>query len=93
MKRKSVYIIAGPNGSGKTTFANLFLPNYVECQNFINADLIARGLAPFNAPSMAFKAGRLVLQQIDDYVHAKSTDNHDEVIEDELFAKIQKTVR
>ena len=28
MKKKSVYIIAGPNGSGKTTFAKTFLPEY-----------------------------------------------------------------
>ena len=41
MKNKAVYIIAGPNGSGKTTFAKLFLPDYVNCPNFLNADLIA----------------------------------------------------
>ncbi|MCD4652808.1 hypothetical protein K8T06_02615 [bacterium] len=42
MKRKC-YIIAGPNGSGKTTFATEFLPVEAECLNFINADLIAQG--------------------------------------------------
>ncbi|MFZ5800897.1 MAG: hypothetical protein ACOY3D_05945 [Candidatus Omnitrophota bacterium] len=40
MKNKNVYIIAGPNGSGKTTFAKRFLPDYVNCPNFVNADLI-----------------------------------------------------
>ena len=35
------YIIAGPNGVGKTTFASTFLPKYADCKNFINADLIA----------------------------------------------------
>jgi len=50
MRRKSAncYIIAGPNGAGKTTFATEFLPLYVHCRNFINADLIARGLSPFD---------------------------------------------
>ena len=68
MKNKSVYIIAGPNGSGKTTFATMFLPGYVRCPNFVNADLIAKGLAPFEPRSASIKAGRLVLQQILDFV-------------------------
>jgi predicted ABC-type ATPase len=64
MKAKNVYIIAGPNGSGKTTFASTFLPEYAKCQNFVNADLIAQGLAPFSPRAAAMKAGRLVLEQI-----------------------------
>ena len=65
--KKNVYIIAGPNGSGKTTFARLFLPEYANCPNFVNADLIALGLAPFEPSSAAIKAGRLVLQQIHEF--------------------------
>ncbi len=67
MKNKAVYIIAGPNGSGKTTFAKSFLPDYVNCTNFVNADLIAQGLAPFEPRAAAIKAGKLVLQQIHEY--------------------------
>ncbi len=67
MKNKAVYIIAGPNGSGKTTFAKMFLPDYVKCPNFVNADLIAQGLSPFEPRAAAIKAGKLVLQQIDEY--------------------------
>lgn len=67
MITKNLYIIAGANGSGKTTFARLFLPNYVKCPNFVNADLIAQGLSPFNPNSAAIKAGKLVLQQIHDF--------------------------
>lgn len=40
------WIIAGPNGAGKTTFALEYLPQVAGCTNFINADLIAAGLAP-----------------------------------------------
>ncbi|MFH1854538.1 MAG: zeta toxin family protein [Candidatus Omnitrophota bacterium] len=66
MKSKNVYIIAGPNGAGKTTFAKRFLPQYAKCQHFVNADLIAQGLSPFSPRIAAMKAGRLVLEQIQD---------------------------
>jgi predicted ABC-type ATPase len=39
-------IIAGPNGAGKTTFSEQFLLGEADCPDFINADLIARGLSP-----------------------------------------------
>lgn len=64
MKAKNVYIIAGPNGSGKTTFAKKFLPQYANCKNFVNADLIAGGLSPFAPRSAAIKAGKLLLGEI-----------------------------
>ncbi len=65
--KPSVYIIAGPNGAGKTTFAREFLPNYADCKNFINADLIAQGVSPFSPEAAAFRAGRLMLEEIDLY--------------------------
>ena len=61
---QKILIIAGPNGAGKTTFATEFLPNEADCLTFVNADLIAAGLAPFAPDSVAFKAGRLMLQEI-----------------------------
>lgn len=67
MKIKDAYIIAGPNGSGKTTFAKTFLPEYAKCDRFINADLIAQGLSPFSPQQVAIKAGKLVLEQIREY--------------------------
>ena len=46
--QKKIIIIAGPNGAGKTTFAEEFLPKEANCPIFVNADLIAAGLAPFD---------------------------------------------
>jgi predicted ABC-type ATPase len=63
-KHPSVYVIAGPNGSGKTTFAREFLPNYVKTFEFINADLIAGGLSPFDPERGSILAGRIMLEQI-----------------------------
>lgn len=62
---KKILIIAGPNGAGKTTFAKTFLPLEAHTYRFINADLIAAGLAPFNPETASFKAARLMLQEID----------------------------
>lgn len=73
MKNKNIYIIAGPNGSGKTTFAKKFLPDYAKCLHFVNADLIASGLSPFSPQIAAMKAGRIVLEQLHDLT-SKDTD-------------------
>lgn len=67
MSDKKIVIIAGPNGAGKTTFAREFLPNEAGCPIFVNADLIAAGLSPFQPELAAIKAGRLMLEQIHGY--------------------------
>jgi predicted ABC-type ATPase len=61
---KRVLIIAGPNGAGKTTFAREFLPKEADCPVFIDADLIAAGLSPFDPARAAIRAGRLMLEEI-----------------------------
>lgn len=62
---RKIIIIAGPNGAGKTTFARSFLPEEAQLPRFINADLIAAGLAPFAPETAALKAGRLMLREIE----------------------------
>ena len=62
---RKVIIIAGPNGAGKTTFAREFLPHEAACPVFVNADLIAAGLAPFAPSSVAIQAGRLMLGELE----------------------------
>lgn len=64
---RKVIIIAGPNGAGKTTFAREFLPNEASCPVFVNADLIAAGLAPFAPETAAVQAGRLMLDALRRY--------------------------
>src|SRR5207237_780428 len=67
---RRIIIIAGPNGAGKTTFARQFLPNEAGCPNFVNADLIAAGLSPFDPDAAAVQAGRLMLAEIRRYLQA-----------------------
>lgn len=71
MQARKVIIIAGPNGAGKTTFAREFLPNEAGCPVFVNADLIAAGLAPFAPEKAAVQAGRLMLQELSRHFAAR----------------------
>ena len=66
-QEKKIIIIAGPNGAGKTTFAQEFLPKEAGCLVFVNADLIAAGLSPFAPERASFRAGRLMLEEIDNH--------------------------
>lgn len=66
----NVYVIAGPNGAGKTTFATEFLPDFVKCRQFLNADLIAAGLSPFAPETQNLRAARLQLSRIRELVTA-----------------------
>ena len=65
---KRILILAGPNGAGKTTFAREFLIREVSCPAFVNADLIAAGLSPFDPTRAALRAGRLMLELIAEHV-------------------------
>src|SRR6188768_1067898 len=61
---KNLYIIAGCNGAGKTTASFTILPEILDCKEFVNADEIAKGLSPFQPESVAFEAGRIMLNRI-----------------------------
>lgn len=61
---KRMYIIAGPNGAGKTVASHASLSKVFNCNEFVNADEIAKALSPFNPESVAIKSGRLMLGRI-----------------------------
>ena len=73
MPTPTIYLIAGCNGAGKTTFAKEFLPKEVKCLRFLNADEIARGLSPLKPSASAIQAGRLLLEQVDEYLRRRET--------------------
>ena len=66
-------MIAGPNGAGKTTFAKDYLPHEARCLNFVNADLIAAGLAPFQPETASVQAGRIMLLEIDRRIQERTS--------------------
>ena len=67
----NLYIIAGCNGAGKTTASFTVLPEMLNCEEFVNADEIARGLSPFNPDKAAIEAGRLMLKKVDSLIGQK----------------------
>ena len=85
---KKILIIAGPNGAGKTVFATEFLPNEADCPNFINADLIAAGLSPFRSEATAVRAGKLMLNMIDDYVRRGESFSFETTLSGRVYARL-----
>ncbi len=79
----NLYIIGGCNGAGKTTASYTILPEMLNCKEFVNADSIATGLSPFKPESVAFEAGRIMLQRI----HQLITEKTDFGFETTLAAK------
>ena len=70
---QKIYIIAGCNGAGKTTASFTILPQILECDEFVNADEIARGLSPFHPERVSIEAGRLMLERIAELMKARTT--------------------
>ncbi|MBK7037329.1 MAG: zeta toxin family protein [Bacteroidetes bacterium] len=66
MSDKNLFIIAGCNGAGKTTASFTILPEIIKCNEFVNADEIARGLSPFQPEKVSFEAGRIMLTRINE---------------------------
>jgi predicted ABC-type ATPase len=63
-----VVVLAGINGTGKTTVSQDLLTKVLNIPTFVNADAIARGLNGLNPESVAFAAGRIMLDQMKELV-------------------------
>ena len=85
---KKILIIAGPNGAGKTAFAREFLIIEAEVPTFINADLIAAGLDPFEPERVAVQAGRLMLRMIRDMVDRGESFAFETTLSGRAFARM-----
>ena len=70
---QKIFIIAGCNGAGKTTASLNILPQILQCDEFVNADEIARGLSPFHPERVSLEAGRLMLERISQLMVKKAT--------------------
>lgn len=70
---RNLYIIAGCNGAGKTTASYTILPEIIDCKEFVNADEIARGISPFQPEKVAVKAGRIMINRINELLNSEAT--------------------
>jgi len=68
-----VIVIAGPNGAGKTTLAPFLLRDTLGLLEYVNADPIALGLSGFAPASVAFHAGRVMLERLHNLAEQKRT--------------------
>lgn len=89
----TVYVIAGPNGAGKTTFAAKFLPEFVKCREFLNADLIASGLAPFAPETQDVRAGRLLLTRVRELTDARQNFGFETTLAGRSYASMLSRMR
>lgn len=87
------WIIAGPNGAGKTTFALDYLPRVASCNVFVNADLIATGLAPLAPKGKAITASRLFLQEISQNITANCDFAFETTLAGLAYKKLIKRLR
>jgi predicted ABC-type ATPase len=71
LQMANVIILAGPNGAGKTSSAPALLRDELRVAEFVNADVIARGLSGFSADRVAVEAGRIMLRRLDELAIAK----------------------
>jgi predicted ABC-type ATPase len=64
--RPNVIMLAGPNGAGKTTSSRSLLAGPLKVMTFVNADIIAQGLAGFDPESAAWEASKIMLGRLDE---------------------------
>ncbi len=81
----NVIVLAGPNGAGKTTAARTLLAETLRVMTFVNADVIAQGLAGFDPDSAAIEASRIMLERL----HALAGQRVDFAFETTLAGRTQ----
>src|ERR1700722_15004415 len=64
MSDPNLILLAGPNGAGKSTAAPDLLRGALHVNEFVNADVIARGLSAFHPEGAAIAAGRVMLARL-----------------------------
>jgi len=88
----NIIIVAGPNGAGKTTAAADILVGALAVHEFVNADIIAKGLSSFQPESVAFDAGRMMLQRLHHLTAQRANVAFETTLASRTFASWIKTL-
>src|SRR5271166_3077908 len=92
-QRPQVVVIAGPNGAGKSTSAKVLVPDTMGLYDFVNADDIARGISPYHAESVAFEAGRVMLQRLKQLWSERRDFAFETTLSGKIYVKILERMR
>jgi predicted ABC-type ATPase len=88
-----VVVVAGANGSGKSTSAPALLRDALEVTEFVNADTIAAGLSAFRPQSVAAAAGRIMLVRMRSLALARENFAFETTLASRSFAPWLKQLR
>lgn len=91
--KKTLYIISGCNGAGKTTASLRVLPGVLDCKQFVNADEIARGLSPLDPDSMAIEAGKLMKARAEQLLEGEENFAMETTLSARTYIKLIKRAR
>jgi predicted ABC-type ATPase len=84
--RPNVVVVAGSNGSGKSTSAPRILRGTMRVSEFVNADVIARGLSAFEPERMALTAGKIMLTRLRELAEARESFAFETTLASRTFA-------
>jgi len=84
----TLYLFAGSNGAGKTTFAKAYLRQIDPIPRFLNADEIARGLSPLAPQTLALRAGKLLLHEIQGCLESRKSFGLESTLSGTTYAKL-----
>jgi predicted ABC-type ATPase len=89
--KKVIKVIAGPNGSGKTTFAEAFVTR--SKIPFLNPDIIASGLGTLNFERASFHAGRILLTEIKEKIKKGESFAFESTLSGRTYASILREAK
>lgn len=87
-------MLAGPNGAGKTTASRELLSGALAVEEFVNADIIAKGLSAFRPENVAMEAGRIILARLDELAARRASFAFETTLASRTFAPwIKRLIR